>query len=63
MAHATMYGTETRQKMAVCLKVETPDPHLIVPQAQGLATRIFAGIAISVDWGACRASVMKPFRS
>jgi hypothetical protein len=54
MAHATVYGRETSQKLAVCLQVGTPDPHSIIPRAQALATRIFAGIAIPVNWRACK---------
>jgi hypothetical protein len=54
MAHATAYGSETRQKPAVCLQVEIPDPHLISRLAQGVATRIFADVDIPLDWGACK---------
>jgi len=54
MAHATGYGRETRQKLEVCLKVETTDPHFIIPRARELATRIFAGIAIPLEWRACK---------
>jgi hypothetical protein len=53
MAHATAYGSETRQKLTACLQVEIPDPHLISRLAQGLASRIFAHIGISLDWRAC----------
>jgi len=53
MAHAAAYGTETRQKLTACLKVEIPDPHLISRLAQGLATRIFAEIGIPLDWSSC----------
>ena len=53
MAHATAYGSETRQKLTACLQVEIPDPHLISRLAQGLATRIFADIGIPLDWRAC----------
>jgi hypothetical protein len=53
MGHAAAYGGETRQKLAVCLDVETADPHLITPLAQYLATRIFAKVGISLDWRAC----------
>jgi hypothetical protein len=53
MAHATAYGSETRQKPAVCLQVDVPDQHLISRLAQGLATRIFADIGIPLDWRRC----------
>jgi hypothetical protein len=53
MAHAIVYGSEIRRKPTVCLHVVTPDQHLIGPQAQGLATRIFADIGIPLDWRAC----------
>jgi hypothetical protein len=53
MAHATAYGSETRQKLTACLQVEMPDPHLISRLALGLATRIFAEVGISLDWSSC----------
>jgi hypothetical protein len=53
LAHATAYGSETRQKLTACLQVEIPDPHLISRLAQGLATRIFADNGIPLDWRAC----------
>jgi hypothetical protein len=53
MVHATVYGSETRHKLTACLQVEIPDPHLISRLAEGLATRIFADIGISLEWRAC----------
>ena len=53
MANATAYGSETRQKLTACLQVGIPDPHLISGLAQGLATRIFAEIGISLNWSSC----------
>src|SRR5882724_5032822 len=53
MAQATAHGSETRQKPAVCLQVETPDQHLVSALAQGMATRIFADIGIRLDWRTC----------
>ena len=53
LAHATVYGSETRHKLTACLQVEIPDPHLISRLAQVLATRIFADNGIPLDWRAC----------
>jgi hypothetical protein len=53
MAHATVFGSGTRQKPSVCLQVGTADPHLISRLAQELATKIFADVGISLDWRAC----------
>lgn len=53
VVHSTAFGSETRRKLTACLQVEVPDQHLIGPQARRLATRIFAGIGIALDWRAC----------
>jgi hypothetical protein len=53
IAHAIAYGSEIRHKLTACLQVEIPDPHLISRLAEGLATRIFADIGISLEWRAC----------
>jgi hypothetical protein len=54
MGHTTAHGRETRPKLAVCLQLETPDPHLISTLAQGLATKIFAHVGIPLNWRACK---------
>jgi hypothetical protein len=54
LAQAITYGS---QNLTVCVRVETPDPHLISPLAQGLATRMFADVGIRLDWRACESAV------
>jgi hypothetical protein len=54
MAHVIAHGSETRRKLIVCLQVEVNDRHLISTLAQGLATRMFAGAGIRLEWTGCR---------
>ena len=56
ITHATVYGSETRQKLTACLQVEIPDSHLISRLAQGLATRLFAEVGIPLDWSSCESA-------
>jgi hypothetical protein len=60
MADAVAHGSESRQKLTVCLRVETVERHMIRPQAQKLAARMLADIGISLEWKvwepACEAS-------
>jgi hypothetical protein len=54
LANAAAHGNETLLRPAVCLQVETPDPRLISALARRLATRIFSGIGIPLDWRNCK---------
>ncbi len=54
VVRAAAYGSETRLSVAVCLSLQTPDPHLIVTRAQALATRIFGQVDIPLEWSTCQ---------
>jgi hypothetical protein len=60
MAHAAAHGSENRQKLTVCLRVDAVERRMITPRAQELASRMFADIGISLEWmaweRACEAS-------
>jgi hypothetical protein len=50
MAGAVAHGGETQQKLTVCLRLRTTDPHTLTPLAQELAAKMFANIGISLEW-------------
>src|SRR5262249_16025511 len=57
VAHGAAYGSETRQNVAVCLKLETLGPHSMSTLAGALATRICARVGIPLEWTACEPAV------
>jgi hypothetical protein len=50
MAHAAAHGSDGRQKLTVCLRVDAVERRMITPRAKELAARMFADIGISLEW-------------
>ncbi len=50
IAGSLAHGAESQQKLTVYLRFRSVDRHLLKVQAQDVATKLFAGIGISLEW-------------